>query len=210
MFLSSGLFPLVSIGNTLVGIDSYLIGTLRLCIASLIFLPFSDSKIKTNDRIRLFIYGSIQFGLMYTCYMRAYHYLPSHLVAIFSILTPVYIVFIHDIRQRTFSKHYLWIAFLSVLGAGFIKAKNFPSGDIWMGFGLMQLAGISFAFGQVAYRDWKAKTPRSKTFLFCLSHWVEHFGIWYFSFLLTDFNSIELSTDNWKSIVYLGCIASGA
>ncbi len=200
------------IGNTLAGIDSYLIGTLRLCIASLIFLPFLRyRKIKTNDRIRLFIYGSIQFGLMYACYMRAYHYLPSHLVAIFSILTPVYIVFIHDIRQRTFSKHYLWIAFLSVLGAGCIKAKNFPSGDIWMGFGLMQLAGISFAFGQVAYRDWKSKNSKVKDLsIFAFLTLGGTFGIGIFSFLLTDFNSIELSTDNWKSIVYLGCIASGA
>ena len=54
------------------------------------------------------------------------------------------------------------------------------------------------------------KTPRSKTFLFLpFSHWVEHLVLVFFS-VLTDFNSIELSTDNWKSIFYLGCIASGA
>ena len=90
--------------------------------------------------------------------MKAYQYIPSHLVAIFSILTPMYVVLIHNLLKRTFSSRYLWIAMLSVIGAATIKVKSVPSGDIWIGFGLMQAAGISFAFGQVAYRDWKKRT----------------------------------------------------
>ena len=149
------------IGSALSGVDSFLVATLRLGVASMLFLPFLRLKdIGSVDRFRLIIYGAIQFGLMYAFYMRAYQFIPSHLVAIFSILTPVDVVLIHELRRRTFSKPYLWVAILSVLGAASIKAKTVPSGDIWMGFGLMQAAGLAFAFGQVAYRDWKRANPQ--------------------------------------------------
>jgi drug/metabolite transporter (DMT)-like permease len=199
------------IGSALSGIDSFLVATLRLGVASLIFLPFLRLKdIGSIDRFRLITYGAIQFGLMYACYMRAYQFIPSHLVAIFSILTPVYVVLIHDLRRRTFSKHYLWVAILSVLGAASIKAKTIPSGDIWMGFGLMQAAGIAFAFGQVAYRDWKRANPQiPDRSVFALLSLGGVFSVGCFSLMLTDFQAVELSTELWKAILYLGCVASG-
>ena len=79
---------------------------LRPCvwgIASIVFLPFIRIKgLGKIECLRLIAYGSIQFGLMYACYMKAYQYIPSHLVAIFSILTPVYVVLIHNLLKRTF------------------------------------------------------------------------------------------------------------
>ena len=199
------------IGSALSGVDSFLVATLRLGVASLIFLPFLRLReIGSIDRFCLIIYGAIQFGLMYTCYMRAYQFIPSHLVAIFSILTPVYVVLIHDLRRRTLSKHYLWVAILSVLGAASIKAETIPSGDIWMGFGLMQAAGIAFAFGQVAYRDWKRANPQvPDRSVFALLSLGGVFSVGCFSLMLTDFQAVELTTDHWKAILYLGCVASG-
>ena len=199
------------IGSALSGVDSFLVATLRLGIASILFLPFLRLRgIGSIDRLRLVIYGAIQFGLMYAFYMRAYQFIPSHLVAIFSILTPVYVVLIHDLRKRTFSRHYLWVAILSVLGAASIKAKTVPSGDIWMGFGLMQAAGIAFAFGQVAYRDWKQENPEvPDRSVFALLTLGGVFSVSCFSLVLTDFQAIELTTDHWKAILYLGCVASG-
>jgi drug/metabolite transporter (DMT)-like permease len=199
------------IGSALSGVDSFLAATLRLGVASLIFLPSLRIKgVGSVDRFRLIIYGAIQFGLMYAFYMRAYQFIPSHLVAIFSILTPVYVVLIHDLRRRTFSKHYLWIAILSVLGAASIKAKTIPSGDIWMGFGLMQAAGLAFAFGQVAYRDWKRANPQiPDRSVFALLSLGGVFSVGCFSLMLTDFQAVELSTNHWQAILYLGCVASG-
>jgi len=199
------------IGSALSGIDSFLVATLRLGVASILFLPFLRLKgIGSIDRFRLIIYGAIQFGLMYAFYMRAYQFIPSHLVAIFSILTPVYVVLIHDLRRRTFSKHYLWVAILSVLGAASIKAKTIPSGDIWIGFGLMQAAGIAFAFGQVAYRDWKRANPQvPDRSVFALLSLGGIFSVGCFSLVLTDFQAVELSTEHWKAVLYLGCVASG-
>ena len=199
------------IGSALSGVDSFLVATLRLGVASLIFLPFLRLReIGSIDRFRLIIYGAIQFGLMYAFYMRAYQFIPSHLVAIFSILTPVYVVLIHDLRRRSFSRHYLWVAILSVLGAASIKAKTVPSGDIWMGFGLMQAAGIAFAFGQVAYRDWKrANQQVQDRTVFALLSLGGVFGVGCFSLMLTNFQEVELSSEHWKAILYLGCVASG-
>jgi drug/metabolite transporter (DMT)-like permease len=199
------------IGSALSGVESFLVATLRLGVASIIFLPFLRLRdIGSIDRFRLITNGAIQFGLMYAFYMRAYQFIPSHLVAIFSILTPVYVILIHDLRRRTFSKHYLWIAILSVLGAASIKAKTIPSGDIWMGFGLMQAAGIAFAFGQVAYRDWKRANPQiPDRSVFTLLSLGGVFSVGCFSLMLTDFQAVELTPDHWKAILYLGCVASG-
>jgi drug/metabolite transporter (DMT)-like permease len=142
--------------------------------------------------------------------MRAFHYIPSHQVAIFSILTPVYVVLINDIRQRKFSWRYLLVAILSVVGAGVIKAKVVPSGDIWTGFMLMQGAGLAFAFGQVAYRDWKHNHQQlNDRNVFSLLTIGGTLCAACFSALFTDWSTLEINSDQWKSILYLGFVASG-
>ena len=199
------------IGSALSGVDSFFTATIRLGCATLLFLPFLRAKeIVRVDRLRLVIIGAIQFGVMYACYMRAFQYLPSHLVAIFSILTPVYVVIVHDLRQRTFSSRYLIAALLSVLGAAAIKAKTIPTGDFWIGFGLMQAAGIAFAYGQVAYRDWKRNNPQTKdrsVFSLLAMGGTASAGI--AGVLLSDWSTLEVKADQWKSILYLGFVASG-
>ena len=199
------------IGSALSGVDAFLVSTLRLGCASLIFLPFLRlRKIGRSDTQVLFFCGFVQFGLMYACYMHAFHFLPSHLVAIFSILTPLYVVFIHDLRERSFSKKYLFAGLLSVLGAAIIKAKELPSGDFWTGFALMQCAGISFAYGQVRYRDWKIRNKRIQD--------REVFAILAFggcacagatTFFLGERDAFEINVSECQSILYLGCVASG-
>ena len=199
------------IGNSLTGVDPYIVATIRLGCASILFLPFLHLKlIGTNNCIRLLLYGAIQFGLMYSFYMQAFQYIPSHIVAIFSILTPVYVVLIHDLRKRKFSKYYLFVALLSVLGAGCIKIKSIPSGDIWIGFFLMQAAGIAFAFGQVAYRDWKQKNTKIKDReIFSLLSIGGVLCTTCFSLIFTNWSSLEINPEQWKSIFYLGFVASG-
>jgi drug/metabolite transporter (DMT)-like permease len=199
------------IGSALSGVDSFFTATIRLGCATLLFLPFLRAKeIVRIDRVRLVLIGAIQFGVMYACYMRAFQYLPSHLVAIFSILTPVYVVIVHDLRQRTFSSRYLIAALLSVLGAAAIKAKTIPTGDFWIGFGLMQAAGIAFAYGQVAYRDWKRNNPQTKdrsVFALLAMGGTACAGI--AGVFLSDWSTLEVKADQWKAILYLGFVASG-
>jgi drug/metabolite transporter (DMT)-like permease len=142
--------------------------------------------------------------------MKAFHYIPSHIVAIFSITTPIYVVLIHNFRQKSFSKKLILVGLLSVVGAGIIKAQSVPSGDIWVGFSLMQVAGLSFAFGQVAYRDWKKENPEVVDHsVFALLSLGGFVSVGCFSFLLTDFSNLNISLEQWQSVVYLGIMASG-
>ena len=199
------------IGSSLAGVDSFLVATIRLACASLLFFPFLRLKqISGKDCIRLFCYGSVQFGLMYVFYMKAFQFLPSHLVALFSILTPVYVVLIHDIRSQQWSIRYFLAALLSVIGAATIKIQGLPSGDFWIGFTLMQLAGISFAFGQIAYRDWKLKhfsTPNTAIFSIISLGGMTTAGI--FTVLFANPEKLSINALEWQSILYLGFIASG-
>ena len=178
---------------------------------SLLFLPFlRPGKILKSDLRVLFFCGFVQFGLMSSCYMQAFRYLASHQVAIFSILTPLYVVLIHDLRQRAFSKRYLFSAILSVLGAAILKAKELPSGDFWTGFVLMQCAGISFAYGQVRYREWKLLNERI--------HDREVFGLLVLGgcvcaatvmLFLGERNAFSINASELQAILYLGLVASG-
>jgi len=199
------------IGSALSGVDSFFVATVRLGCATLLFLPFLRAKeIVRGDRLRLVVIGAIQFGLMYACYMRAFQYIPSHLVAIFSILTPVYVVIIHNLRKRTFSSRYLMAALLSVFGAACIKAKTIPSGDFWIGFGLMQAAGIAFAYGQVAYRDWKQKNRKmDDRAIFALLAMGGTLCAGLACVMFSDLKNLSVQPEQWKAILYLGFVASG-
>ena len=199
------------IGSALTGVDSFFTATIRLGCATLLFLPFLRAKeIVRIDRLRLVLIGAIQFGVMYACYMRAFQYLPSHLVAIFSILTPIYVVIIHNLRKRTFSSRYLVAALLSVLGALVIKAKTVPTGDFWIGFGLMQAAGIAFAYGQVAYRDWKQKNRKmDDRAIFALLAMGGTVCAGLACVMFSDLKNLSVQPEQWKAILYLGFVASG-
>ena len=199
------------IGSALSGVDSFFVATLRLFCATVLFLPFLRfGKIDGKDCGKLMTYGAIQFGLMYSCYMKAFQYLPSHLVALFSILTPVYVVLIHDFQQRKLSPPFLLAACLSVIGAAFIRAKSVPSGDFWIGFGLMQLSGFSFAYGQVAYRAWKRRHQSvNDREVFSLVAVGGVLLAFVFSLIFTDWTELPSHWTQWGSILYLGLVASG-
>lgn len=199
------------IGNSLTGLDSIFVATARLGIAGLVFLPFLRfSTSSPSTPYRLMVCGAIQFGIMYVCYMKAFLYLPSHLVALFSIFTPLYVVLIHDLRQRRFHSRYLYAALLSVVGAAIIRLRSGSTESIWTGFALMQVAGLAFGFGQVYYRDWKRKNPKipqlnSFAWLYMGGFLVTLFA----SFFLTDW--AKITPVGWQAgiILYLGVIASG-
>ena len=199
------------IGSALLGVDSFFVATLRLFCATLLFLPFLRSgKIGRKDCGKLMAYGAIQFGFMYSCYTKAFQYLPSHLVALFSILTPIYVVLIHDFRKRRLSTHFLLSACLSVIGAAVIKAKSVPSGDFWIGFGLMQLSGLSFAYGQVAYRDWKRQHQSvNDREVFSLMAAGGVLLALLFSLVFTEWSALPTNWSQWRAILYLGIVASG-
>ena len=199
------------IGNRLAGVDPFFVAAIRLALAGLVFLPFLRLReLPIREVLKLAGCGAVQFGLMYVCYIRAFSYIPSHLVALFSILTPVYVVLINDLSRFRFHPFYLLVALLSVGGAGVIKMKGGVAGSLWIGFGLMQVAGIAFAFGQVFYRNWRLQHPGAKDReLMAVLYGGAVLLAGTASLLLTDRAALIVSPEQWGILLYLGIVASG-
>jgi drug/metabolite transporter (DMT)-like permease len=201
------------IGNTLKGLDPLQIADTRLLFALIAFLPFIKlANTNRQEKWQLILLGALQYGVMYTCYLSAFRYIPSYLVALFSVFTPLYIVIINDLRQRCFTPWYLVATLLSVFGAAVIKMDNIDSSEIWLGFLLMQIANMAFAFGQVYYRDWKQDRQHisdSSVFGFL------YLGAAVFTSIATLLISsqppipFDATPTQWLVLVYMGFIASG-
>lgn len=200
------------IGNTLSDVDPFFVAATRLGIASLIFLPFVRlSALPTSCTLRLMACGGLQFGMMYVFYIQAFRYIPSHLVALFSILTPVYVVFVYNLKRGRLHWRFFWAAILSVAGAAIIQFQASNSEFVWKGFALMQLAGFSFGFGQVEYREWKRSHSKIKDHqVFALLFLGGFIVASSASTFFTDWSRIHLNTDQIKALAYLSIVASGA
>jgi drug/metabolite transporter (DMT)-like permease len=199
------------IGNALTGVDSIFVATIRLTIAGIAFLPFLRwSKVPAGSHLKLIGCGAVQFGVMYVSYIKAFQFIPSHLVALFSILTPLYVVIINDLRQRQFHRKYLYAALLSIVGAAIIKAKSGAIDSIWIGFGLMQIAGLAFGFGQVYYRDWKRSHPETKNHQVFALLYVGGIAVAATACaLFTNWDNTQLDAKQIQVLAYLGLVASG-
>ncbi|MEP2652408.1 MAG: EamA family transporter [Paraglaciecola sp.] len=201
------------IGSALKGLDPLQLADTRLLIALLVFLPFLKlTNTNYREKLQLILIGAIQYGLMYTCYLSAFRFLPSHLVALFSVFTPLYIVIMNDLRARSFTPWYVLASLLSIAGALVIKVGNIDSNDFWLGFGLMQISNLAFAFGQLVYRDWKLSRPQvkdSSVFGFL------YIGAAVFTCAATILISkqspipIDGTASQWGALIYLGVVASG-
>ncbi len=193
------------------GLDSTFVAAVRLTIAFLCFLPFFRyRKLRTSELLKLFAIGALQFGVMYVSYIKAYAYLPSHLVALFSVLTPLYIVLAHDLMNRRWQWSLLGCAILSIAGATVIKFSQAPEGSFWIGFGLMQIANLAFGLGQLFYRSWKLKHPEtrdSEVMGLMLLGGAILAGIGFT--LFGDSAKTTPSVEQWYVLAYLGAIASG-
>ncbi len=199
------------IGNRLAGIDPFFVAAVRTGLAAVVFLPFIRPwRLFPVQIFELAACGALQFGLMYLAYISAFSFIPSHLVALFSITTPLYVVLFCDLGLRRFHPVFLLAALLSVAGAAVIRAGDGFDGWLWAGFGLMQVAGLAFAGGQVWYRGWRQRHPGGSDRE--LMGWL-YLG----AFVLTGAASLFASPPErtwpepgeWTVLLYLGVAASG-
>jgi drug/metabolite transporter (DMT)-like permease len=201
------------IGQALSEVDPFFAATMRLGIAGLVFIPFLRwSKIPHGSHFKLVGCGAVQFGVMYVCYMKAFQIAPgqSHLVALFSILTPLYVVLINDLRKREFHPKYLYAALLAIAGAATIKARTGSMDSLWITFGLMQVAGLAFGFGQVYYRDWKRKHTEVKDHQIFALLYAGGFGVAAIACaFFTNWERTQLDAKELQVLTYLGIVASG-
>lgn len=148
-------------------IDVYLAGKVdgdfavltRVVIAGLIFLPMTKWNGVPNPlKSGTVLVGGLMIGITYLCLYRSFLYLTVPEVLLFTVTTPLYVSLIDDALNRKFSPVALFAAFISVLGAGYIRYDNITDSYL-TGFILIQVANLAFAAGQVGYANLVKRYP---------------------------------------------------
>jgi carboxylate/amino acid/amine transporter len=187
------------------------VALIRLALSLAVFAPFLRLRgLRPADALRLMLTGAVQYGLMYVVYMYAFGYLKAYEVALFTVLTPIYVALIYDVFERRFCGRALIAALLAVAGGIVIKYEQLGSPALWTGFLLMQAANLCFAFGQIFYRRAMARLPEKRSDL-------QVFGLLYLGAVLvaafsaagTDWPGFTLTAKQALILLYLGVIPSG-
>ncbi len=199
------------IKTSLSGIDSNLVGFIRLFLSFLVFLPFLRLRgLPRGLALRLALTGLVQYGLMYVAYLYAFRFLKSYEVALFTIFTPLYVTLIHNALTRQVYRLYLFTTLLTIFGAGIVQGVGSLRSDMLSGFFIVQLSNLCFAAGQVYYRQVMAQHPQLSD--------QRVFGLLYLgaflapsaAFLFTgDWNAVAISTPQALTLLYLGVVSSG-
>ncbi|MFU8780431.1 MAG: DMT family transporter [Kiritimatiellia bacterium] len=211
LVLSSVLFSLSFglIGRFLGDVDPVMVSFIRLGIAFIVFLPFlSLQGLRRCDVVVLGGIGAIQYGLMYIVYIYAFRWLSGHEVAMYTVVTPLYVCLLHAVRKRKWHGRYFAAAILATIGGGVLVGR--PGSNGLLGIMLIQISNLCFAYGQVEYKFFCER----KTALGSCS---EHFAILYaggalFAALVAVFGGhwqgFGPSFNAWVVLVYLGVVPS--
>ena len=206
-------FSFSLIGEFLAGkVDGYFAVLIRVALASLVFIPFTNFKgIKNSLKLKIMGIGVVQIGFMYLFFYNSFLFLSVPEVILFTIFTPIYITLIYDALQKRFTPLYLVSASLAVLGAFVIRYNGVNSGFM-LGFLLVQGANICFALGQVSYKSLMQQEkmqdiPQSSVFGYF------HFGALIVSVvafaIFGNFEKIYPTPMQWGVLLWLGVVASG-
>lgn len=205
-------FSFSLIGVYLAGkLDSYFAVLVRVALASLIFLPFTDFRLPAHFKLKIMGIGVVQVGLMYLFFYQSFLFLSVPEVLLFTVFTPVYVTIIYDLLKGTFNPLYIATAALAVLGAYVIKSSQINPG-FFTGFMMVQGANICFALGQVLYKkllEDEALEGIKQSMIFGYFH----FGALLISaaafLLFGNMDRITPDPTQWAVLIWLGLVASG-
>lgn len=200
------------IKNQLSGLDSTAVSAVRIGLSALIFLPLLKPSLATvRQRFALAGVGALQFGLMYLLYLRAFHYLQSFEIALFTLTTPLYLLLLDALFRRRFEQAFWLAALFSVVGAAFIVwKKDAPNLSSLTGLALIQASNLCFAGGQLAYRrirEGMTKAPDHSVFGWLYLGALIATGIT--SLATSSWANFHPSLSQWAVLVYLGVLSSG-
>lgn len=193
------------------GLDPNFVAAARLLLALPLFLPLLRARgLGRGLALRLVAIGAIEYGVMYVVYIAAFRRAAAHEVALYTVLTPLYVALVHDAYARRFAWRNLGLAALAAVGAAVIVHRA-EARVMWLGFGLLQVANLCFAWGQVAYRRERLRRPELR------DHQV--FALLYLGGLAVTLPAAT-ATGAWASarglgaaqvlsLLYLGVVASG-
>ncbi|MCX6112680.1 MAG: EamA family transporter [Proteobacteria bacterium] len=200
------------IKGKLTDLDPSLVSFLRIFISFIIFIPVFKFKKINNPKllIHLLVIGSIQFGLMYISYIYSFRYLKAYEVALFTILTPIYVTIINDLFNKRLDYMSLISAIVAIMGAWVIVYSRFEYMDFITGALMVQVSNICFAVGQIYYKKVMSKYPLIQS--------SDIFAVMYFGALITTglftltsvkWSSVSINSSQLMSLLYLGVVASG-
>lgn len=201
------------IKNKLAGLDANFIAAARLGISLIVFLPFLRlHDIAKKQKAQLMLIGALQYGVMYIAYNYAFQYLQSYEVALFTIFTPLYVTLTNDAIHKRL--HWLSLAatVLAVVGTAIVRRGGMLQSELWVGFLIMQVSNLTFAVGQIFYKEVMTTIPAVKNID------LRVFGLLYAGGFITAAASAGLFT-SWSGfhiessqiwiLLYLGAISSG-
>jgi len=199
------------IKHSLSGVNPSLTAFLRLGISTIVFSPFLKLKgLSNKHKFRFMLTGGVQYGIMYVAYISSFEYLQAYEVAVLTIFTPLYVIFFSNLFQKKFSPEFFFASLLAIIGAGVIIYRSISWENALLGFFLMQIANMSFAFGQIFYKKIMAEVELKDAEVFALLYFGS--AIVSFLFLAPYFNMqliFSLTSKEISAIVYLGAVASG-
>ncbi|MDA3800440.1 MAG: EamA family transporter [Kiritimatiellae bacterium] len=199
----------------LTDLDSNLVAFIRLFISFLVFLPFFRPKtVSVRTNLKLMAIGAVEYGIMYMAYIFAFKFLKAYEVAMFTVFTPIYVVVIHDLKKRKIDKFNMLAAMLAVLGAVVAVYSSFTTSDrvlknIIGGFFILQIANISFAFGQIEYRAFMKKKTVGDLPVFAALFLGATLVTLPFAAITADFSAVSISMKQLLVLLWLGVVPSG-
>lgn len=201
-------FGLIKTG--LASVDSNLVAAIRLGLALILFLPFFRSRaVDRSTAVRLVLIGAVQYGGMYVSYLYAFRFLKAYEVALYTVLTPLYVTLLSDVFQRKMHWVNLGAVGLAITGAWIVQGGE---GWRWVsltGFLAVQVSNLCFAFGQIYYRQVLAGRVISDRQVFALLYLGGLLVAGLSAGVFTRWNAVNISTVQWLYLLYLGVIASG-
>jgi len=205
-------FSFSFIGVYLAGkLDSYFAVLVRVALASLIFIPFTNFRLPNHFKLKIMGIGIIQIGLMYIFFYKSFLFLSVPEVLLFTIFTPVYVTVIYDLIKGQFNPLYVVTAAIAVAGAWVIKSAQVNPG-FFTGFLMVQGANITFALGQVLYKK-LLENPELKDVKQSTIFGYFHYGALLISLaaflLFGNMDKITPTPTQWAVLVWLGVVASG-
>ncbi len=199
------------IKDNLAAVDPNFVAFARLFISLCVFLPVLRLKnLSRQVSLRLMLVGAIQYGVMYVAYNLSFRYLQAYEVALFTIFTPLYVTLVDNLFQRRFSRLHAATTLLAVAGTAVIKLTGAVQEDVWLGFLVVQLSNLGFAFGQVYYKKVMLGAPGLKDRqVFALPYLGGVLLTVLSTTLFGGWSSLHLAQPQILSLVYLGVVASG-
>ncbi|WP_043588841.1 EamA family transporter [Geminisphaera colitermitum] len=200
------------IKGQLAGLDPDAVSVARLGLALLVFLPFWRPRaVAWSTGAWLAVIGAVEFGAMYVLYLRAFAYIDAYQVALFTILTPIFVTLLDAALDDKFHSRHLLAAAVSVAGAGVAVWTREGGPNLMIGFALVQGSNLCFAAGQVAYKRTRPALPAdvSNASLFGWLYLGAVAAALVASFVFGNWSHFHPTPRQWGVLAYLGALASG-